>query len=141
MEKDIRWIQRFSNYRKALSKLTEAVDLSKERTLSDLEQQGLIQAFEYTYELAWNTLQDILFREKISDKGPGPNVVLSKALAEGFIQDKEQWEEMKQARIRTTHYYDEEQADAIAKIIISRFHGMFIQLETRLQLEKLNREK
>ncbi len=74
--------------------MTEAVELSRERELSDLEQQGLIQAFEYTYELAWNTLQDILFREKKSDKGPGPNIVLPKALAEGYIQDKEQWEEM-----------------------------------------------
>ena len=48
---------------------------------------------------------------------------------------------MKEARKRTAHAYDEQMADAIAEIIIVRFHGLFIQLETRLQLEKLNREK
>ncbi len=141
MEKDIRWIQRFSNYRKALSRLTEAVQLSKKITLSDLEQQGLIQSFEFTYELCWKTLQDLLIEEKGFEKGPGPNIVISLALEEGYIQGEDQWNEMKEARKRTAHAYDEQMADAIAEIIIVRFHGLFIQLETRLQLEKLNREK
>ncbi|MEM9992222.1 MAG: nucleotidyltransferase substrate binding protein, partial [Bacteroidota bacterium] len=57
-QEDIRWIQRLSNYKKALYKLGEAVTLSKERTLSELEKQGLIQAFEYTHELAWKVMQD-----------------------------------------------------------------------------------
>lgn len=57
---DIRWIQRFQNYQKAFGQLREAVELSRQRALSKLEQQGLIQAFEYTHELAWNTLKDFL---------------------------------------------------------------------------------
>ena len=141
MEKDIRWIQRFSNYRKALARLTEAVELSRERDLSDLEQQGLIQAFEFTYELAWKTLQDILIEQKGFEKGPGPNVIIALALEEGLIHDEDRWEEMKEARRRTAHAYDEAMADAIAVLVIGKFHGMFIQLETRLQVEKLNREK
>ncbi|MCK5741779.1 MAG: nucleotidyltransferase substrate binding protein, partial [Chlorobi bacterium] len=60
MEKDIRWIQRFDNYKKAFSNLKNAVDLSQKRDLSDLEKQGLIQSFEFTYELAWKTLKDYL---------------------------------------------------------------------------------
>lgn len=40
---DIRWTQRFENYQKALSSLAAAVELSRERPLSDLEQQGLVQ--------------------------------------------------------------------------------------------------
>lgn len=40
MAEDIRWIQRFSNYRKALARLREAIELSEERELTDLEQQG-----------------------------------------------------------------------------------------------------
>ena len=141
MEQDIRWIQRFSNYRKALSRLTEAIQLSKQRDLSDLEQQGLIQAFEFTYELAWKTLQDLLMEEKGFEKGPGPNVIIAMALDLGYIQGEDQWDEMKEARKRTAHAYDEQMADAIAEIITNKFHGMFIQLETRLQIEKLNREK
>jgi len=60
MGEDIRWLQRFSNYKKALSQLEKAVDLSNERELSDLEKQGLIQGFEFTHELAWNTFKDYL---------------------------------------------------------------------------------
>lgn len=141
MEKDIRWIQRFSNYRKALMRLAEAVQLSRERELSDLEQQGLIQAFEFTFELAWKTLKDLLIEEKDLEKDAGPNVVIDLALIEGLVHGQDEWDEMKQARIRTAHAYDEQMAEAIANLIISRFHGMFIQLETRLQIEKLNREK
>ena len=51
MEKDIRWQQRYSNYKKALHQLSEAVALSVSRELSDLEKQGMIQAFEYTHDL------------------------------------------------------------------------------------------
>ena len=57
---DIRWIQRLSNYAKALKRLKDAVELEKERPLSNLEKQGLIQAFEFTHELAWKTLKDLL---------------------------------------------------------------------------------
>ncbi len=58
--KEIRWIQRFDNYSKALLQLNNATELANERELSELEKQGLIQAFEFTHELAWNTLKDFL---------------------------------------------------------------------------------
>src|SRR5436309_1163640 len=57
---DIRWIQRFNHFIKAFAQLKEAVELTQQRSLSKLEEQGLIQAFEYTHELAWNTLKDFL---------------------------------------------------------------------------------
>ena len=59
MSDDIRWLQRFANYIKALLSLSDAVALADERPLSKLEQQGLIQAFEFTHELAWNVLKDV----------------------------------------------------------------------------------
>jgi hypothetical protein len=55
---DLRWQQRLMNYEKALSQLVAAVNLSKQRALSDLEKQGLIQVFEFTHELAWNVMKD-----------------------------------------------------------------------------------
>ncbi|SEF46462.1 Nucleotidyltransferase substrate binding protein like [Algoriphagus boritolerans DSM 17298 = JCM 18970] len=58
MNTKIRWQQRLTNYSKALRQLERAVALSRERELSDLEEQGLIQAFEFTHELAWNVLKD-----------------------------------------------------------------------------------
>lgn len=57
-EQDIRWEERFENYKKALAKLGEAVQLDSQRELSELEKQGTIQAFEYTHELAWKVMQD-----------------------------------------------------------------------------------
>lgn len=60
MQEDIRWKQRFNNYLNAFQTLVEAVDLAKTRPLSNLENQGLIQSFEFTHELAWNVLKDYL---------------------------------------------------------------------------------
>ena len=59
-EPDIRWIQRFDNFQRALMVLERGVQLALERDLSELEQQGLIQGFEFTHELAWNLLKDYL---------------------------------------------------------------------------------
>jgi nucleotidyltransferase substrate binding protein (TIGR01987 family) len=138
--KDIRWIQRFSNYRKALGRLTDAITLSEERPLSDLEQQGLIQAFEFTFDLAWKTLQDFL-RQKYPDLNGGPNVVITQALADGYIKGEDAWKELKKSRDLTAHTYEEDTADEIAENIIEEYHDLFIQLETRLQLEKLQQEQ
>ena len=57
---DVRWHQRLANYRRALAQLQRAVVLRQARELSELEQQGLIQAFEYTHELAWKVMKDYL---------------------------------------------------------------------------------
>lgn len=60
MTDDIRWQQRLASYQRALAQLEAAVTLSQSRPLSELEQQGLIQAFEFTHELAWNVMKDYL---------------------------------------------------------------------------------
>ncbi|MDD3323150.1 MAG: nucleotidyltransferase substrate binding protein [Paludibacter sp.] len=138
---DIRWIQRFSNYRKALARLADAVALAEERELSDLEQQGLIQGFEFTFDLAWKTLQDILRERNKLDANGGPNPIITASFDNGYIQDYEEWKAMKKSRDLTSHSYDEETADDIAYKIVNQYHGLFIQLETRLQLEKINQEK
>ncbi len=66
----IRWQQRFSNYKKALSQLEKAVDLARERDLSDIEQQGLLKAFEFTHELAWNVIKYFFeYQGNVSIKG------------------------------------------------------------------------
>ena len=138
---DIRWIQRFNNYRKALARLGEAVQLAEERELSDLEQQGLIQGFEFTFDLAWKTLQDFLRENKRPNDNGGPNIIISQSLEDGIIKGEEQWKAMKKSRDLTSHSYDGDTADDIAENILDTYHGLFIQLETRLQLEKINEEK
>lgn len=75
---DIRWRQRLGSFDKALGQLADAVELSRQRELSDLERQGLIKAFEFTHELAWNVMNYLaLFRafqarmREIADSGNG----------------------------------------------------------------------
>lgn len=133
---DIRWVQRFQNYRQALSRLTEAVELSSERPLSELEQQGLIQGFEYTHELGWNVLKDYLeeqgFVGIIGSKG-----ATREAFKNGLITDGEAWMDMIKARNLTSHTYKTEVAEDIAKDILGRFHPALVALERRLvDLEK-----
>ena len=57
-EQDVRWVQRLNHYKKALNSLYEDIQLAAERELSKIEKRGLIQAFEYTYELSWNSIKD-----------------------------------------------------------------------------------
>src|SRR5256885_16748890 len=94
---DIRWIQRFNHFNKALSQLSEAAALAKERPLSKLEQQGLIQAFEFTHELAWNTLKDFLESRGTTDLY-GSRDATREAFAKGLIDDGEAWMAMIQSR-------------------------------------------
>lgn len=137
-EKDIRWQQRFSNYKRSLSRLTKAVDIA---FMSDLEKAGLIHYFEMTFDLAWKTLQDFLREKERPNSNGGPNVIIKQASEDGYIEDAESWKALKKAREMTSHEYDEEIADEIVDSIINIFHGLFIQLETRLQLEKINQNK
>ncbi|MES1161262.1 MAG: HI0074 family nucleotidyltransferase substrate-binding subunit [Bacteroidota bacterium] len=141
MEKDIRWIQRFNNYRKALTRLSETISQSKERSLSDIEQAGLIQYFEVTFDLCWKTLQDLLREKERPNCNGGPSVILRQAMDDGYISGDDQWLALKKSRELTSHVYDEEMATEAVEVIVRVYHGLFIQLETRLQLEKINQEK
>ncbi|MCX6938363.1 MAG: nucleotidyltransferase substrate binding protein [Verrucomicrobia bacterium] len=128
---DIRWIQRFQNYRKALSRLSEAVALAGERPLSDLEQQGLIQGFEYTHELGWNVLKDYLehqgFVNIIGSKGAS-----REAFKNALITDGEAWMDMIKARNATSHTYKPEVADEITRDVLGRFYPALVSLEQRM---------
>ncbi|MBW6479198.1 MAG: nucleotidyltransferase substrate binding protein [Bacteroidales bacterium] len=129
--KDIRWVQRFGNLKKAFQKLEEAVvsDL-----LSELEKEGLIQRFEYTYELAWKTLQDLLEAKGYHDiKGPLP--VLQQAFQDGIITKGDDWMRLKKSRESTSHTYNKEVAEEIVQSIIDTYYQLFKELIARLEQE------
>lgn len=138
--KDVRWIQRFSNYKKALARLTEAIELNEERKLSDLEQQGLIQGFEFTFDMAWKTLQDYITEKGYDGERGKPNIIITEASKYDLINE-DNWKSMTKSRNKTSHTYDEEIAAEVAGNIIEEYHGLFILLENRLQVEKINQEK
>lgn len=128
---DIRWQQRFSNYRKALSQLTEAVELSMQKTLSKIEQQGLIKAFELTHELAWNVMKDFFeYQGNISIMGSRD--ATREAFQKGLVSEGEGWMEMIKSRNQTSHTYNHEIADEIAEKIINHYHGLFMSFEKRM---------
>jgi len=134
-DQDIRWIQRFVSFSKAFKQLEDAVILSKDRFLSKLEEQGMIQAFEYTHELALKTMKDFL-----EDKGNnglfGSKDVTRAAFKLGLIENGEIWMDMIKSRNQTSHTYNEEIAVEIVNDIINHYFNTFMLL-----YEKLNRFK
>jgi nucleotidyltransferase substrate binding protein (TIGR01987 family) len=135
-QSDIRWTQRLQNYRRALARLVAAVGLSKQRPLSDLEQQGLVQAFEFTHELAWNTLKDFMESRGVANLY-GSRDVTREAFALGLIENGEVWMGMIRNRNLSTHTYNEETVKQIVAAITGGDVVAFIGLEVKLaELEK-----
>ncbi len=121
---EIRWVLRLSNYEKALESLTTAVELSKTRSLSDLEKQGLIQAFEFTHELAWNVMKDYFYYQGTQDI-TGSRDATREAFSKNLVQDGEGWMAMIQSRSKTSHTYNKVVADEIVDAIINIYFGLF----------------
>ena len=132
MSLDIRWRQRFDNYQRALQTLSRAVALSAERPLSELEQQGLIQGFEFTHELAWNMLKDFLEEQGIAGL-IGSRDAIRTAFKNGLLQEGETWMEMIKARNLSSHTYQLELANRLAAEILQRFYPAFVALEQKMQ--------
>lgn len=129
---DIRWQQRFSHYQKALLQLGKAVELSRQRPLSELEEQGLIQAFEYTYELAWNVIKDFLTYQG-NQNIYGSRDAISEAFRIDLIQDGEEWMDMFKDRNKTSHTYNQETASEIARNIVTRYFDLFVALRQKME--------
>ena len=129
--KDIRWQQRFSNFKNAFSRLN---DYANRQNLSDLENQGLIKAFEYTYELAWKTLQDLL-KHKGYDRILGPKPVIEKCFNLGYITQGKDWVKMHKSRNLTSHIYNEDIAKDISLDIKNSYVHLFSELKEKLEKE------
>ena len=132
MSEDTRWHQRLANYQRALASLTAAVELSRQRALSDLEQQGLIQAFEFTHELAWNCLRDYL-RYQGEQNLTGSRDATRRAFSVGLISEGEQWMDMIANRNRTSHTYNKATAVLISEAVIEHYQPLFVELANRLE--------
>ena len=133
--KDIRWIQRFNNFEKAFAQLKGAVELSEERELSKLEEQGLVQAFEFTHELAWNVLKDFLEAHGLKDMY-GSRDATRQAFKAELIQNGEAWMKMIDSRNQTSHTYDETIAAKIVADIIQIYFAEFVEFQDRMNALK-----
>jgi nucleotidyltransferase substrate binding protein (TIGR01987 family) len=141
---DIRWEQRFSNYVKAFEKLSQSVNYIQINTvedigndgrsvvLSEMIQEGLIQRFEYTHELAWNVMKDYAAYQG------NPNITGSRdAVREAFkmqlIKNGETWMDMIESRNKTSHTYNEETAREIFSKILNEYYPVFLEFRSVME--------
>ena len=122
---DIRWIHRFGNFSKTLKQLDKFIE--KVESLNELEEQGLIQSFEYNFELAWNLVKDYYeFQGETAIQGSRD--AFRMAFRRGLIEDGEGWMNMIESRTKTTHTYNKEMADEIVDAILNQYYGLFKKL-------------
>jgi len=125
--KDIRWKQRFQNFDKALSLLKKALEINK----PDITQKaGIIQFFEISYELAWNTIKDYMEGQGFIDVN-SPRSALKKAFETGLIADGHTWMQLLLDGNLTAHTYDEAKATEVEKLIRLKYFPLLKQLYDR----------
>ena len=134
VDPDVRWLQRLENYGKALAALTRAVGMARQRQLSELEEQGLIQAFEFTHELSWLLLKDYLADQGVSGIS-GSRDAVREAVVRGLLPagTETTWMAMIRSRNLTSHTYNPELAREIAGLIERDYAPALEALQRELQ--------
>ncbi|MGE5630496.1 MAG: nucleotidyltransferase substrate binding protein [Caulobacteraceae bacterium] len=127
MDLDVRWKQRFSNFRKAAMQLTEFIEKEE---LNKFEVQGLIQCFEYTFELAWKTIKDYLEQEGFAVNSP--RMAIQTAFQMQLITDGHTWIDALEKRNLMAHTYDEGKAMEAEKLIKEKYHKVIQELCCKL---------
>ena len=123
-KKEVRWQQRYQNFEKAYKQFhTAIVDFHK---LSTLEKEGLIQRFEYTFELAWKTLKDYLEAQGVIVNFP--REIIKSAFHHGLIQNGEVWMDMLEKRNLMTHTYNEERFNLAIRKIKDEYYTSITQV-------------
>lgn len=134
MTQEIRWQYRFTNFSRAFSLLREALEDGLE-SLSELEREGVIQRFEYTFELAWNTLKDRLEYDGVAFATVTPRNVIREAYQARLIEDGETWIDMLTDRNLMSHTYDSERFEQLIRNIICRYLRILEKMYTRLIMD------
>jgi len=125
MDTDIRWRQRLQNFDRAFVLLRSALEQKALDEFSDLEQEGIIQRFEYTYELAWKTVKDYLEASGIHITPVTPRNVIKEAFAAGIIEDGQVWIDMMGHRNLLSHTYDRIKFREVLLAIEERYFTAF----------------
>lgn len=120
MRSDVRWKQRFENFERAFRLLQEPLERGSGE-LSDLEKEGVIQRFEYTFELAWKTLKDYLVYSGVAFDQITPRSVIKQAFAAKIIADGQAWIDMLEQRNMMSHTYDSEKFETAFRDVSQRY--------------------
>jgi nucleotidyltransferase substrate binding protein (TIGR01987 family) len=129
MAQDIRWKQRFQNFDLAYGLLKKAAEAD---TLSDLEKEGMIQRFEYTFELAWKCLKDFLDHGGNVIDPLTPRQVIKEAFAARILADGHLWIEMLDHRNLLSHTYNPVLLDKAVEAISGQYLKAFEQVHRYL---------
>jgi nucleotidyltransferase substrate binding protein (TIGR01987 family) len=134
-----RWIYRFDNYKRAFLLLREAMEVLEERDLTQLEKEGVIQRFEYTWELAWKVLKDYLDSEGVVLDKITPASVIRAAFEAKIVTNGEAWMAALDARNKMSHTYDFKKFEVVVKDIQAHYLKLFDDLHF-FMLEALMKE-
>lgn len=129
------WQQRFITFNKVFTQLSRFMAVDK---LNEMEKQGLIKGFEYTYELGWKTLQELL-KENGYVNVVGPRPVIEQCIKDGYIPNGKGWIRMHDSRMLATESHDEVAADEIIDNIRGEYFGLLKSLNDRLEKERVGR--
>ncbi|HEX2956345.1 MAG TPA: nucleotidyltransferase substrate binding protein [Chitinispirillaceae bacterium] len=128
-DQDIRWKQRFQNFEKAFKQLSDAVGKNE---LSDLEKAGCIQFHEFTFELAWKTLNDYLKSQSVDVKFPRDTI--KESFKYDLIDNGDLWMDMLDKRNLMSHTYSETSSDLAYNLISGSYynaiHAVYIKLKS-----------
>lgn len=131
MNQDIRWKQRFHNLEKAFLFLDRSC---KHESFNELEAAGLVQSFEFTFELTWKTLKDYLTEQAFIVQSPRETI--KQAFQSNYLTDGHVWMEMLEQKNLLTHTYNEEQAKAATKLICKSYFPALKQAYLFLKEQK-----
>jgi nucleotidyltransferase substrate binding protein (TIGR01987 family) len=134
---DIRWKQRFQNFSRAFGLLRAALEMESH---SDLELEGIIQRFEYTFELAWKTFKDYLEAAGIIVDEATPRSVIKRCAVTGIFDEAgiepQIYVNMMLSRNKLSHVYNNEQFNEELVKIKSQYlhelekgHAFFLKKE------------
>lgn len=124
MSQEIRWQYRFNNFSRAYSLLREALEDGIE-PLNQLELEGVVQRFEFTFELSWNLLKDRLQYDGVIISDVTPRNIIRAACRAELIDDCETWIDMLIDRNRMSHTYDLERFEKVVEKILARYLDLF----------------
>lgn len=122
--KDVRWKQRFANYQLAMQNLKEGIEI---KNPSELEKSGIIQVFEYTFELAWKTMKDFLLEVDIQVNFPRD--VLKSAFSYEIIKEGDIWIDMLEKRNLMSHTYHKENAKLAYSLVKNKYYAQLNEFE------------
>lgn len=132
---EIRYIQRFENFKQANANLLETVDCINQNGLNKIYIMALVQSFEMCFELAWKTMKDYLEYDGIT--ADSPRTTIKEAFSTRLIDDGQSWIAMMEARNKTSHTYKEEFAKEIAQDILNKYIPLLLTLQNKIE-SKIN---